>query len=270
MFILEDLKDNKKEIIEKILSESGRAGAVSFCAGVLDKRAYFTVDMNENIKRKKMNYVIPASVFLKEDSSFIDYIAENIDFAEKTKIDKIERMTNAEIPDLKKNIFKLLAKGDYHFVCKYGKELYFKDKDEFFKMMFQFALMDNSAFEKSLAVYSLKKYFEKFDYSDEAFYLTISYIAKMRADFSDYENAETENKKVSKEELREKFRNNIYEYKTEEGLKILGYLLGLLSYDYENEDKFTVLLQRKMEVLKDSKELTGVSAEIFECLSKEV
>lgn len=282
MFTLENLKNDKKDIIEKIVKEQGRSGVISFCSQVLDKRAYFTIDMNGAIKRKKMNYVIPSAVFTDEDSDFVCHVVNSINFAEKTKTDKIERMTNAEIEDLKKNIFKLLAKGDFHFTCKYCKELYFKDKENLFKILFQFSLMDNISFEKPLAVYSLKKYFEKFGYSDEALYLTISYLAKMRADFSEYEKLYVEKNNLNssddfeilKNELKNIVKNNIDKYKTTKGLEILGYLLVLLSYSYENENIFTAILKREIETFgnetKKDEELTGISVDIFKGLSKEV
>lgn len=274
MFTLEDLKKNKKDTVEKILEQSGRDGVISFCSEVLDKRAYFTVDMYGNIKRKENSYIIPAAVFTESDADFIDYTVENLDFTEKTKIEKIGRMTNASIEDVKKNIFKLLSKGECHFAEKHCKELYFKDNNEFFKLMFQYAMMDNMSFEKPLAVYSLQKYFEKFGYSDEVLYLTVSYLGKMRADYHDYENAVMKEISVSKEELREIFRKNIERFNTKKGLEILGYLLTLLSYNYENENRFAAVLKKKIEIFEkdfcDEEKLTGVSAQIFKCLSKEV
>lgn len=217
-----------------------------------------------------MNYAVCAAVFVQKDSDFTDYIAESLDFTEKTKIEKIERMNNVE--NIEKSIFKLLARGDFHFAGKYCKELYMRNKDEFFRIMFQFALMDNISFEKSLAVYSMKKYFEKFGYSDEVLYLTISYMAKMRADFSEYENIQIE-KNISNE-LREKIKNNTEKYKNQEGMCILGYLLGLLSYNYENEERFAAVLCRKTEQFEKSdvkkEQLSDVQNQIFEYLSKEV
>lgn len=282
MFTLEDLKSNRKEIVEKILETQGRDKVISFCSQLLDKRAYFTIDMNGNIKRKKMNYVIPATVFAEKDVDFICCVVDSLDFTEKTKFEKLERMTSIE--NIEKSILKLLAKGDFHFAGKYCKELYMRNSDELFKMLFQFALIDNISFEKPLAVYSLKKYFEKFGYSDEALYLTVSYLAKMRGDFSEYErikanksNTENiENSQSLKEELRDIFKSNIEKYKTTKGLQILGYLSGLLSYSYENEDIFVTVLKREMKIFEngeergDDRELTGISVDIFEGLSKEV
>lgn len=272
MFTLEDLKNDKKDILEKVLLESGRAGVISFCSEVLDKRAYFTVDMYGNIKRKKYNYMVPLAVFTENDADFINYTVESLDFTEKTKVEKIGRMTNADIEEVKKNIFKLLVKGDYHFSLKHCKEFYMRDKDEFFKMMFNYSMMDNISFEKALAFYSLKKYFEKYGYSDEALYLTISYVAKMRADFSDYENVKIEN--VSKGELKELIKKDINKYNTKKGLEILSYLVVLLSYDYEKENIFTSILKKKIDEFENSslkdEVLSEKAFEIFKYLSKEV
>ena len=85
MFVLEDLKDSKKEILEKILSESGREGVISFCAGLLDKRAYFTVDMKGNIKRKRMNYAVPAAVSVQKGQRFYKLYCREFRFCRKNK-----------------------------------------------------------------------------------------------------------------------------------------------------------------------------------------
>lgn len=271
MFTQEDLKKNKKDVINKILLESGRGEVISFCSEVLDKRAYFTVDMYGNIKRKKYNYAVPAAVFMENDNEFADYISENLNFAEKIKIEKIERMNNVE--NIEKNIFKLIVKGDYYFALKYCKELYMRNSDELFKMLFTFAMMDNISFEKPLAVYSLKKYFEKFGYSDEALYLTVSYISKMRADFRDFENEK--GVEISKEELRNRVKNNIDKYENEKGVEILGYLAALLSYNYEKENIFSNILKEKIDEFENNFEendekFSKVKKSIYEYLSKEV
>ena len=158
-------------------------------------------------------------------------------------------MTNEDTEEVKKNIFKLLVKGECHFSLRHCKELLMRDSEEFFKMMFMISMMDNTAFEKPLAVYSLKKYFEKFGYSDEALYLTISYLAKMRADFRDFEN--------------------------EKGVEILGYLAALLSCDYEKENIFSNILKKKIDEFENSfeernEELSNIKKSIYEYLSKEV
>lgn len=274
MVTLEDLKNSKKEVISKIIADFGRGEAVRFCSEVLDKRAYFTVDLDGNIKRKKCNYVIPAAVFLEDNQKFIDYVAESLNFSEKVKIDKIERMTNEDdILSLKKNILKLLAKGDSHFVLRYCKELYFKNESEFFKILYNFSLMDNIHFEKPLMVYSLRKYFEKFGYDGNVLYLVISYLSKMRADFSCYENTSNENI-ISKEKLKEKVKNNLNIFKNKNGFKLLVYIFVLLEFNYLNENRFINIAISKMEDLKNSnmenEKLSNISAEIFESFSKEV
>lgn len=273
MFTQEDLKKNKRDVINKILLESGRGEVISFCSEVLDKRAYFTVDMHGNIKRKKYNYAVPAAIFMENDNEFADYISENLNFAEKIKIEKLGRMTNEDTEEVKKNIFKLLVKGECHFSLRHCKELLMRDSEEFFKMMFMLSMMDNISFEKPLAVYSLKKYFEKFGYSDEALYLTVSYISKVRADFRDFENEKAG--EISKEELRNRVKNNINKYESEKGVEILGYLAVLLSYNYEKENIFSNILKKKIDEFENSfkendENFLKVKKSIYEYLSKEV
>ena len=273
MFTQEDLKKNKKDVVNKILLESGRGEVISFCSEVLDKRAYFTVDMHGNIKRKKYNYAVPAAVFMENDNEFANYISENLNFAEKIKIEKLGRMTNEDTEEVKKNIFKLLVKGECHFSLRHCKELLMRDSEEFFKMMFMLSMMDNISFEKPLAIYSLKKYLEKFGYSDEALYLTVSYISKMRADFRDFENEKAG--EISKEELRNRVKNNIDKYESEKGVEILGYLAVLLSYNYEKENIFSNILKKKIDEFENSfkendENFLKVKKSIYEYLSKEV
>ena len=273
MFTQEDLKKNKRDVINKILLESGRGEVISFCSEVLDKRAYFTVDMHGNIKRKKYNYAVPAAIFMENDDEFADYISENLNFAEKIKIEKLGRMTNEDTEEVKKNIFKLLVKGECHFSLRHCKELLMRDSEEFFKMMFMLSMMDNISFEKPLAIYSLKKYLEKFGYSDEALYLTVSYISKMRADFRDFENEKAG--EISKEELRNRIKNNIDKYENEKGVEILGYLAVLLSYNYEKENIFSNVLKKKIDEFENGFEendenFSKVKKSIYEYLSKEV
>ena len=148
-----------------------------------------------------------------------------------------------------------------------------RDSEEFFKMMFMLSMMDNISFEKPLAVYSLKKCFEKFGYSDEALYLTVSYISKMRADFRDFENEKAG--EISKEELRNRVKNNIDKYENEKGVEILGYLAVLLSYNYEKENIFSNVLKKKIDEFENGFEendenFSKVKKSIYEYLSKEV
>lgn len=281
MFTPENLKKNKKDVIENILFNVGREEVISFCSEFLDKRAYFTMDNIGNIKRKDYTYIIPSAVFMENDRDFIDYISKNLDFAEKIKIEKIGRMTNATLSEITKNIYKFLFKGEYNFLLKSAKELYMRDEDLFFKIMYRYTMMDNMKSLKPLAIYSLKKYFEKYGYYDEALYLTLSYISKARADFYDYER-EVENLKdteedynIIKQNLIENIKNNIEKYNTKEGLEILSYLLVLSSYSYENENVFINILNRKIEEYnkKDTKTLLpteNIEKEIYNYLSKEV
>lgn len=273
MVTLDDLKKDKKEVLKKIFIEGGREKVISFCSPVIDKRAYFTINKFGKVKRKMYNYNLASSVFIDNDEEFLNFILEIINFKELIRIEKIGRMTNSKDEDLEKNIYKLLLKGEFNFLLKPLKEIYIRNKDKFFQILFNFTLMDNVFFNKTLAVYSLKKYFEKFGYSDEALYLTISYLAKQRADFYQYENIENVKDNISKKELKELFTNNIEKLKNKKGLTLLTYLLVLLEYDYENEKNYKNIFKNSVDKILKSREevnLNSVETKFFETLFKEV
>lgn len=282
MVTLVDLKDLRKivnegqqeerQVLEKLLAEEGRSGVISFCSGALDKRAYFTVNSKGKINRKDYNYAISSAVFTGDDEKFLDFVSEKIDFREIIKIEKIGRMTNASDSDLEKNVYKLLAKGEIKFLLKPLKEICMRNQDRLFEILFDFALMDNINFKKPLVVYSMKKYFEKFGYSDEVLYLVVAYLGKMRADFYAYENQE-EGMEISKEQLKKEFYSNIDSFRNQKGLAILSYLIALTEYSYEDENIYCNIVKKEMDsILNNNREVDNFSEiekEIFVNLSKE-
>lgn len=274
MVTLVDLKERKRDTLEKILLEEGRDKVISFSTEVLDKRAYFTIDIDGKIKRKDYTYILDSAVFIQEDNKFLDFMSEAIDFRELINFDKIGRMTNATDKELEKNILKCLAKGEIKFLLKPLKELYMRNEKKFFEILFNFSLMDNIKFKKALSVYSLKKYFEKYGYSDEALYLTVSYLAKVRADFYEYENA-SELASVTKDELRDIVKKNIDKFKNKKGLEIISYLLALLQNNYNNDGIYINIIKNNIDKflntgVDNTKSFTNVEEEIFINLIREV
>ena len=275
MVTLDDLKKNKNEILKNISNnEKGRDEIISLCSPVLDKRAYFTIDNFGKVKRKNYNYNLAATVFVDDNNDFLNFISEIIDFKEITKIEKIGRLTNAKDEELHKNIYKLLAKGELNYLLKPLKEIYMRSENKFFEILFNFTMMDNIFSKKTLCVYSLKKYFQKYGYSDEALFLCVSYLAKQRADFYEFENEKNLNNSTSKEELKEIIKNNLEQLRNEAGLTLLSYFIVLLQFNYENEKNYITILKNNLTKLlvsnNEYRKLNNIENEIFTGLSREV
>lgn len=268
---------NKKELFLKLTdfykkNENSRNILLRNVIHTTNKKAFFTVDENYNIKRKSGNFILASSIFIDKDEKFLEYLVDNIDLAEQDKYNEtsIKRMSNEKIEILEKNSIKLIVNGKLEFGIKYLYELYKRDEENFFKFLSKIVLMDNIDFNKSLYVYSLKRYFEKYGYSLEIFYYVISYIIKMRFDLYEYENIKIV-KNITKEELKNRFLDNIEKYKNLDGLKLLSYLKTLLEYSFENEEKYINILKNRMDDLEEKKsfeKLDNITEEIFYKLIK--
>ena len=228
---ISNLKDFKGENLfvelEKIYNqdEKSREKFVRQLIHTTNKRAFFTIDENGRIKRKTGNYLLTMSVFEEDDEKFLRYFYELIDFSEQDSLKEksLSRIQNIDTITMKKNIIKLIINGKVEYAIKYLYELYKRDEKEFFKYISEIILMDNMDFEKTIYIYSMKKYFEKYGYSLEVFYYVMSYIIKARFDLYEYENIQIV-EGIKKESLKERVKNSLEKYKNKNGLKVAGYL----------------------------------------------
>ena len=196
-------------------------------AEILDKRAYLTIDDNGNIKRKKMNYIIPALVYCDDNLLFEEILKSESDPKEREKEKKIQRLSNLDIKKVKSNFMKLVIKGELEFAKKYGKELALREVEEFKKMIFELSLMDNIEFNKPLMALAFIDILEKNGWNDEIGYLVISYFTKQRYDLHKLEYLEEKTEDINE-------IPNI--------LNIVAYKKVLDAYNYENKNKYRAIL----------------------------
>lgn len=223
-------------------------------AELLDKRAYFTVDIDGNIKRKSMNFSMAAVAFLKDEELINKIIEGELSKSERFQMKKIDRLSNLTIEALKSNLMKLVINGNLEFGKKYGKELYLRDKNKFFQTLGNIALMDNMDFYKPLMVLSMEKLLEE-KYNEEILYLGLSYLCKQRCDLHIFENINEED--MNKEEVLENARKS-------QNLKIVAYGKLLEKYTFKNEKKYLNILNKKLENKKET--MTEIEGEILNSL----
>lgn len=212
------------------------------------KNTYFTLKDGGLINRKKFHNILPAAVYIDDVKKFIDYSMKYYSEEEDKEIIKISRRTTDNICKIKKNILKLIAKGKHNYALPYCKELYFRDEKEFFKMLFDYVLMDNIDFNKAIQVYSMREYFRKYEYSDIIMDLVLGFVSKMRSDFHDFEYSKDSS--ISKEKLKDEIYRNKEKLMTKEGFKIVSYFKILEAFEYKKEKKYIAILEKKMKDLK--------------------
>lgn len=225
---------------------------------ILDKRVYFSVDSEYRIKRKKMNYIVPALIFCENENIFLKTLELESNSIEREKFKKIERLSNLSILKLQENFIKLVIKGELEFSKRYGKELALRDKNLFLETLFNLSLMDNIEFNKPLLALSMKKIMDNFGWIDEIGYLVISYFSKQKFDLNAYEQA----KELSEMNLEIDSEN----------ISQLAYKKVLESFNYKNKNFYSYMLKNSYKKTKEQKKngvinkLTNIEKEILKQL----
>ena len=231
--ILTIIKEKKKKEIINMLEADGKIKTLSFFAEVLNKRAYFTLNSDGMIKRNELNFILPIFAF----SDDLDYLADSIinfsDLKEREKISDICRFSNAEIPKLKEKLIKTLSNGNLDFSKKYGKELFLRDREEFYKTILEFSFLGDIKSLKPLLV------------------LLISFITKYRDNFYFYEKCKKDNNIISLEKLKESVLSNKELLESREGLEVLSTLKALEMYKFKNFDKFLSKIADEIRMIKN-------------------
>ena len=275
---LEAIRGKNYDFFHKIYKQNGIIGLTNSFSEYINRRAYFTIDKEGEIKRKGLNLSLPLISTLKENPENYERIIKIIvdrlcEPSERIKLKKIDRLSNTSVENLEKNYYKLLANSNEIFSAKYSKELLLREKKNFINLLFFFVLMEDISSRKSLMAYSLEKFldeeFEKNDL-DDVIQVAINYISLQRSNFSFYESSGKSN--ISKKGLTAKIFENLDKLRNSKGLNLLTYIYILNKSDYNNEYKFISMAGKYLnEVLEDpGKELLEEEEIILDILLKNI
>lgn len=239
------IKEQNRKSLISMIDKQGKVNILASYAEVLDKRAYFTVDKEGEIKRKKFNLPFLTFAYLDNHEILAENLIKYIDFRERQNFDKIERYSNIELEKVKQNFIKTLVNGNLYFAKRYGKELFLRDRKGFYEMATKFACMGESTSQKSLFVLSLKRLLPK-DYNEGIFYLFISYLCKYRDDFNRYERAKLSKNVKTIEEIRGKV---LIDSEIQNSMLGLGILTTLKLIEEEKvSNKAQILAKLSLEI----------------------
>lgn len=183
---VEFLRAKNLEILQKTISEKGKYKILSEYANFYDMRIYFKVNDLGDIEKKCYNPIIILFAFSNDIIALSKYLFKYSYPSEKQILKKIDRASNMSIQDLREKLMKTLVGGNLNFSKIFAKELYLKSKKDFFEVLYNFSFMGNPRDIKILYVYSLEKIFNEIDYDENILFIVISYLTKMKDDFSKY------------------------------------------------------------------------------------
>lgn len=256
--ILNIIKERKADELFSLFENYGKIEVLSEFAQFLDKRAYITIDTDGNLKRKRGSVALPVIAFLDNNKVFVEELFHSCDIRERQNLDKIERYSNLDIEKVKVNYVKTLFNGNLEFSKRYGKELFLRDRESFFKISANFALIGDDNI-KSLMVLALKKLMT--EYNENIFYIFIQYMTKYRDNTEIYE-------KVSEfdsiEELKSLLKNNKNLLESFEGLQILSSLKLVEEIEIDNRNRVLGKLKYLIENKKEYTELREIEKKLLE------
>lgn len=257
--MLNIIKEKNATELSTLLDSYEKIAVLSECAQFLDKRAYVTIDKNGDIKRKRGSIALPLVAFCDEKALLVEELLYSCDIKERQNLDKIERYSSLDIEKVKSNYIKTLFNGNLEFSKRYGKELFLRAREEFFKISSNFALIGDDNI-KPLMLLGLKNLMK--DYDENIFYIFIQYMTKYRDNTDIYEKVSDydgdikslKSQVISNKELLESF----------EGLQILSSLrlveeieianrkkvLGKIKYMIENKKGYTKLRDTEKKLLE--------------------
>jgi hypothetical protein len=242
MFQIDDIKEKNIEKFYNIYLKGGKIKLIEAIAEGIGRRTYFNIDKYGVITRKDMNPTLPMITTINEENykEIISTIINDlVDLTQREKIKKIERLSKYKLDTLLNNFNKIMANGDRIFGLKYGKELFLRDKTLFFKTLFDYILLEDMDTQKSVMAWSLYELLKDNDFSDEVFYVGMSYLLQRRSEFNDYEAIFNTNFTPTPKEEVISYSN------TSNSLEIVTYGKILNEFTYEKEGIYTEILKSK-------------------------
>ena len=244
MFQIDYIREKNLDKFYSIYLANGKNGLIESIAEGLGRRTYFSLNSNGNIKRNKMNRALLLVTTIDKNNykKVIEILlGEMVDLTQREKIKKIERLSTYSIDTLTNNFNKIMASGDRIFGLKYGKELFFRDKELFFKMLFDYVLLENINTEKSIMAWSLYQLLKDSGFSNEVFYVGMSYLLQKKSEFNDYEKISYNNFiPTSKEKI-------VVKSKAHSLLTISSYGKILNEFTYQKEDIYIEMLKEALD-----------------------
>lgn len=231
--ILTIINEKDYEFLTNLIKKEGKTAVLSKFANVLDKRAFVTINADGELKRKEGSITLPFFAYNDNPQDLAKNILKYSDLKEKQNFDKIERFSNLDIEKVKKNLIKTIMNGNLDFAKKYGKELFLRDRKEFFNLVATFVTIGNSDSLKGLFLLGLEKLMVEFD--NNIFTLFISYITKYRDSTDVYECCEVSN--LTTKELKELLLKDISLLNSKLGLGIITNLYILDNFKVKNKSK---------------------------------
>ncbi|EFS21623.1 hypothetical protein FSBG_01120 [Fusobacterium gonidiaformans 3-1-5R] len=171
------------EDLEKEIQERGKYKVFSEFAEIMDKRSYFTVDIEGGICRKKVNPILLEFPYEEDTKKLASMILSYGAPEERQVIHEISRLSNIEIPKLKEKLMTTLVNRNFDFAKRYAKELFLRDERSFWKVLNIFVELGEAENQKREVLKAFEVCMNIVKYDERLFHLYLSFLTRYRDNY---------------------------------------------------------------------------------------
>ncbi|HEY4533720.1 MAG TPA: hypothetical protein VIG61_06135 [Fusobacterium sp.] len=181
--IIKKFRDIGIAELEQEIRERGKYKVFSEFAEIMDKRSYFTVSVEGEIRRKKVNPILLEFPYEENSKILAKMILEYGAPEERQRIHPIERFSNIEIPVLKQKLMTTLAHQNFEYAKRYAKELFLRQEETFWKLLYTFVELGEKESQKREVLRAFQVCMKAVKYDERLFYLYLSFLTRYRDNY---------------------------------------------------------------------------------------
>ena len=181
--IIKKFRSITMEELKEEIEEKGKYKVFSEFAEIMDKRSYFTVNVEGKICRKQVNPILLEFPYEEESSALAKMILEYGTPEERQVIHPITRFSNVDIPTLQKKLITTLVHQNFEYAKRYAKELFLREEETFWRLLHIFVELGEQESQKREVLKAFEICMKAVIYDERLFHLYLSFLARYRDNY---------------------------------------------------------------------------------------
>lgn len=169
--------------LEQEIRERGKYKVFSEFAEIMNKRSYFTVNVEGEICRKKVNPILLEFPYEENAKTLAKMILDYGAPEERQRIHPIARLSNVEIPVLKQKLMTTLVHQNFEHAKRYAKELFLREEETFWKLLHRFVELGEKESQKREVLRAFQVCMQVVKYDERLFHLYLSFLTRYRDNY---------------------------------------------------------------------------------------
>lgn len=178
--IVKKWKSISEEDLAKEIEEKGKYRVLADYAEIMDKRTYFKVSPEGELRRKEANPILYLYPYEREAHALAKLILDYGNPVERQVIHKIDRLSNLDQKSLEEKCMTTMVHGNFDYAKRYAKELYCRDAEKFWDFLSLFVSLGKLESKKKEVFKAFRLVMSENSYDESLFHLYLSYLVRFK------------------------------------------------------------------------------------------